>query len=112
MVAQVRFGTGFNLGSSVGNVVGNDLPTAEDQPAHEVLGPDTEAGQALLVLAVAFVLLWISVGPGGTLVQRAGRVLGSVALVGAAMVAVNFTARTYALRHPNGPLAAGLTHDL
>lgn len=111
---EVRFGTGYNAGSGVGTVVGGapGMGVAEDEPARNVLGPDTEAGQALLVLGIAAFLLWIAVGPGGSPIERGAKVLQSVALVGAAVVIVNFTARTYVLRHPDGPLAAGLMHDL
>lgn len=108
----VKYGTGFNFGSAVGTVVGNDLPTMEDEPARNILGPDTEAGQALLVLGISAGLLWVAVGPGGGPLARGSRVLQAVALVGASVVLVNFTARTYALRHPNGPLAAGIMYDL
>src|ERR1700675_3599551 len=114
-MANVRYSTGYNFGSGIGTVVGGapDVGTKEDEPARAVLGPDTEAGQALMVLGIAAGLLWIAVGPGeGGPVVRGSRVLQSVALVGAAMVLVNFTARTYVLRHPDGPLAAGLMHDL
>jgi len=45
----VRYGTGLNMGSGVGTVVGGGDSTMEDQPARNILGPDTEAGQAILV---------------------------------------------------------------
>lgn len=110
----VRYGTGMNLGSSVGTVVGNygSGDMVEDEPARNVLGPDTEAGQAILVVVAAFVVLWIAVGPGGGIVQRGGRVLISIALVAAAVIAANFMGRTYALRHPDWPLAQGIAFDL
>ena len=107
----VRYGTGASLGTSVGNIVGAGRET-EDEPAKDVLGPDTEAGQALLVTGIAIALLWIAVGPGGGPVARAARLLQSVALVGASMVVVNFAARAYALNHPDGPLAMGIMADL
>lgn len=108
--AGVRFGTGLNTGSGVGSVVGTN--ETEDMAAKDVLGPDTEAGQALLVMAISVGLLWIAVGPGGGPIQRGARLLQSVALVGASMVVVNFAARAYSLGHPNGPLAMGIMADL
>lgn len=110
-VAGVRFGTGLNTGSGVGSVVGADVG-AEDMAARDVLGPDTEAGQALLVMGISVALLWIAVGPGGGPIARGARILQSVALVGASMVIVNFAARAYSLGHPNGPLAMGIMADL
>lgn len=111
MNSGVRFGTGYNQGSGVGAVVGAGAE-AEDQSAKDVLGPDTEAGQALLVMGVSVALLWIAVGPGGGPIARGARILQSVALVGASMVIVNFAARAYSLNHPNGPLAMGIMADL
>lgn len=109
----VRYGTGLNTGPGIGMAVGGGGgETMEDEPARNVLGPDTEAGQAILVVVIAFVVMWIAVGPGGGLVGRAGRVLTSIALVAAAVIAANFMGRTYALRHPNAPLAAGIAYDL
>ena len=109
--AGVRFGTGYNSGPGVGQVVGAGAE-AEDMAAKDVLGPDTEAGQALLVMGISLALLWVAVGPGGGPVARGARLLQSVALVGASMVVVNFAARAYSLGHPNGPLAMGIMADL
>lgn len=109
--AGVRFGTGYNHGPGVGTVVGAG-DQVEDQAAKDILGPDTEAGQALLVMGIAVGLLWVAVGPGGGPVARSARLLQSVALVGASMVVVNFAARAYSLGHPNGPLAMGIMADL
>lgn len=113
---RIRYGAGYQGGvpsAAVGQAVGaRGAPPAEDTPARDILGPDTEAGQALLVLLLSFGFLFVAVGPEGGLLQRGSRMLGVIAGTGAAMVAVNFTARTYVARHPDGPLAAGLFHDL
>lgn len=110
-MAEINFG-GLNMGPTVGRIVAN-APPSEDRTAREVLGPDTEAGQALLVMFIGLALVYVAVGPGdGGPLARLGRALQSIALVAAAMAVVGFTARTYTLRHPDGPLAAGITHDL
>lgn len=107
---------GLNGVRGIGGVIGMGKPSdtvAEDAKASEVLGPDTEAGQALLVAAVGLAVTWVAVGPGeGGAIARAGRTLQAVALVAAAMAVVGFTARTYVLLHPDGPLAMGITHDI
>jgi hypothetical protein len=107
---------GLNGVRGIGGVVGMGKPNdsvAEDERAVDVLGPNTEAGQALLVAAIGLALTWVAVGPGeGGPAQRAGRTLQAIALVAAAMVVVGFVVRTYVLLHPDGPLAMGLTHDL
>ena len=110
-MADVSYGTGYNMGSQVGSVISNG-PPAEDASVSAVITPSSYTGQALIVLGIAFVFLFIAVGPEGGLFQRGSRMLGVIAGTGAAMVAVNFTARTYSVRHPNGPLAGGLVHDL
>lgn len=107
---------GLNGVRGIGGVVGMGRPqleVGEDAKASEVLGPDTEAGQAILVAAIGFGITWIAVGPGeGGPVQRAGRTLQAIALVAAAMAVVGFTARTFVLLHPDGPLAMGITYDM
>lgn len=107
---------GLNGVRGIGGVVGQGKPNlspAEDMRASEVLGPNTEAGQALLVAGIGLVVTWVAVGPGeGGPLGRAGRTLQAIGLVAAAMAVVGFTARTYALMHPDGPLAMGITHDM
>jgi hypothetical protein len=93
-------------------VVGGGTSEREDESAKDVLSLDTEAGQAIIVAAIGFGLLWIAVGPGGGPLGHGMKVLHSVALVAASMAVVNFTARAYSLGHPDGPLAKGIMVDL
>lgn len=114
-MARIEYG-GLNVGSGIGTIVpgamGPSASTAEDTPARDVLGPDTEAGQALLVALIGLAVLWVAVGPGeGGPIARAQRVLQNVVLVAAAMWVVGFTTRTYAVLHPDWPLAMGLAWD-
>jgi hypothetical protein len=107
----------LNVGPEIGTIVGSPGPMSargvvEDAPAREVLGPDTEAGQALLVAGIGVVILFAAVGPEGGLVGRAGRVLGTIALVAAAMVVVGWAARNYSGLDTDRPLAKGLMFDL
>lgn len=110
-MARIQYG-GLVPPPSVGSVVSN-APPAEDARARDVLGPDSEAGQAILIAAISFGMLYVAVGPGaGGPIGRAGRVLQSLAIVAASMAVVGFTARTFSLRHPDAPLASGIRFDL
>lgn len=115
-MAEITFG-GLNLGPQIGSIVGSPGPMSgngivEDTPAREILGPDTEAGQALMVAGLGLVLLFAAVGPEGGFIARSGRVLGTLALVAAAMVVVGWAARNYSGLNPDRPLAKGLMFDL
>lgn len=110
-MARINYG-GLRAAPSIGTVVGN-APPAEDSSVRDVLGPDSEAGQAMLVALIGFAVLFVAVGPGaGGPVGRVGRVLQATAITASAMVLVGFLGRTYALRHPDGPLASGVMFDL
>lgn len=111
---------GYNFGPQKGVVVtpktsrsgGSSQGPTEDARATEVLGPNTEAGQAIMVALIGFGLLWVAVGKTeGGAIARAGAVLQAVALVAAAMWIVGFSTRLYVARHPDGPLAMGFAFD-
>lgn len=115
-MAIIDYG-GFNRGPVIGTVVGGPPsagtePLIEDTPARDILGPDTEAGQALLAAGIGFALLFIAVGPGGNVVAKVSRVLGALALVFSAMMVVGWAARSYSGLNPNAPLAKGIAFNL
>jgi hypothetical protein len=73
-----------------------------------VIGPDTEAGQALLIAGLGFLILLVTVGRGeGGIVGRVGKVLETVLVIAAASWVAQYAARSYAATHPDGPLADG-----
>lgn len=116
-MAEINYGAGLITGPAIGSIVGSPGPMSsggmvEDSPARDVLGPDTEAGQALLVAGLGLVLLFVAVGAEGGLVARLGRVLGMLAAVGAGMVVIGWAGRNYAGLNPDRPLARGIMFDL
>lgn len=102
------------FGTQIGDQVnGLDASLTEDRgEAREVLGPDTPAGQAFIVAAIAFGVLYVaSPIPAKGVIARSGAVLQTVAFVTAASFVGQYLARTWAIRHPNAPLAMGVVHD-
>ncbi len=94
--------------------IGTEVPGAgEDKGSvRDVLGPDTEAGQAFLVAAAGAALLVLTVGAGQKgIVGKGSAVLGTVASVMAAVWVGNYLTRTWVVRHPNAPFAMGFHYD-
>lgn len=97
-------------GSNAG--VGLEVPGAHDDrgSVRDVLGPDTEAGQAFLVAMLGLGLVYLSM-PKGRVVPRIGATLQTVAFVGGASLAFHYFARVWVTRHPDAPLAMGVHYD-
>lgn len=97
--------TGTGIGVATPGTGSDDKGSAAD-----VLGPNTDAGQALLIAAGGLGLLYITVGRSQTgVVAKGGAVLETVLIIASAVWAANYFARVYTIRHPDGPLAGGLT---
>ena len=101
---------GYQSGPGVGTVVG---PSAEGErgSAAEVLSPNTEAGQALIVAAVGIVVLLFTVAREGGIFQRLGNAVAFVVVIAAASMVGQYLARMYVLQYPTGPLVEGIRFD-
>jgi len=101
----------YQLGSGVGTVVG---PASDDTgKVSEHLGPDTAAGQALMIAGLSFLLLIITIGrEAGGVVGKVGRVIEFVVVIAAASAVGQWAAREYVTLYPDGPLAGGVRFDL
>jgi hypothetical protein len=92
--------------SEVGTVVG----TGEDRGSvAEHLHPSTEAGQALIVFAVAFAILLLTVGRQAPGLRKLVVVGEFVLVISAASAVKNYAVRTWVATHPEAPGSAGLT---
>ncbi len=115
-MAIIDYSGALNRGPVIGRVIGgapspDGAGIVEDTPARDILGPDTEAGQALLVAGIGFALLFIAVGPGGGIAAKLSRVLGALVLVASAMAVVGWATRSYSGLNPNAPGAKGIAFD-
>ena|SRR5437870_4939821 len=101
----------YQLGSGVGTAVG---PAPDDTGSiAEHLGPSTAAGQALILVAIAFAILLLTIGREGSgVVGKVGRVIEFVVVIAAASAVGQWAGRQYASQWPNAPLAAGVRFDL
>lgn len=101
-------GGDMQMGTGVGTVVGVD--SGEGSIRGNLDPRDSEAGMALAVAGAAFVLLVVTVGKAGGSIPQRLLVVGQFVLVIAAASAVGqYAARTWALRHPDNRIAAGIT---
>jgi len=98
----------YQQDSGVGTIVG---ASAGEGSIRANLHPaDSEAGMGLLLAAVAFGILVVTIGRSTTGVGQKVIVVGQFVLVVIAASAVGqYAARTWALRHPDNRIAAGIT---
>lgn len=94
-------------GSPLEALNGGGEPTARD-----ILGPDTPEGQSIWLMVAGLAILFLAVGGGGSILGRAKGAGQWLLLVAASMIVVNWTARYYALGHPERPFAAGVQVNL
>lgn len=100
----------IQMGTGIGQATPGPGNPGDKGDVKDVIGPDTDAGQALLLAAAGLGLLGITVARSQTgVVQKAGAVLETVLIIAAGAWSANYFARIYTLRHPDGPLAGGLT---
>ena len=96
------------MGNVQGLPGGATAAAVDKGSVREVIGPDTEAGQALLIAAFGFAILLVTVGRGEAgVVGKVGKVLETIAVIAAASWVAQYAARSYSATHPDGPLADG-----
>ncbi len=108
----IDYGVGYNQPQAMTDM-GAEVPGAaatDRGSVRDVIGPDTEAGQALLVAAIGFGVV-VAAMPAGKLHRRAGMALQTIAFVAGSVVVFNYLARVFVARHPDAPLAMGVHFD-
>ena len=96
----------LNTDTGVGNVVGVDAGEGSIRDLHP---GDSEAGMALAVAVGAFGILLLTVGKGAKGLDKLVVVGMTILVVISASAVGQYAARTWALRHPDNRLAAGVT---
>ncbi len=98
-----------NFDTGVGQVVGGNTDASDRGSVRDWLHPGTEAGQALMVAAIAAVILALTIGRESPGLRKVVAVAYFVLIVNAADAVGNYFLRTFLMRHPDAPAAAGLT---
>ncbi len=101
--------------ADVGTRIGNGDPQGgggREGSVRDVLGPDTEHGQAIAIAAAGLGLLYLTVGARHSgILAKSGAVLEFVAIIAAGSWTANYLARSYVLMHPDAPFAMGFHFD-
>lgn len=92
----------------IGVVQGAGVEPGDRGGVREVIGPDTEPGQALAIAVAGFLVILLTVARTERgAIAKVGRAIEFVVLVAAAMWVANYATRMYVLTNEDGPLSDG-----